>query len=399
MTEKITPLSCLENEPYRSILIILSAFPEGLELKHFRYLLLENPGFSRLKFEKITKPTLKKQLEKKLFSFKHYIKKSSKKTSYLQDCITRMKQAYIIEKINDKYKIHPNFYNNNFPLSQRVKENILEMYNCYPPNQSKSYLYRDKKQYLDHIEFVMGIPWDYIDKDAISEKISKIHRLCDEIEELKLSSIQEFWIKKLKWFNDGNKVSDNLKRALVNHPFDGAFYSIEFPLLNAIRKANNRDKKTNIQDWSFAQSVQNDINVRLKFYEFHNIPMKLTKSEFNKLKKPERKIINDYNKKAKKFWDAETKKKISMWSKRWLKVDNELSYDDIKSFVEWGWKQVSFIEKTHPLSIAFGRAGLLRSITGVPLQSQYCLSLRLPEKMLEKLGGDEGFESFNEEGY
>ena len=43
---EISQYNVFRREPYRSILITLMAFPDGLELKHLRWLLLANPGFS-----------------------------------------------------------------------------------------------------------------------------------------------------------------------------------------------------------------------------------------------------------------------------------------------------------------------------------------------------------------
>jgi hypothetical protein len=407
MPEKITPLHCLKIEPYRSILIALSAFTEGLELKHLRFLLLEKPGFSEIIFKGYADTWVKK-LQQAEFSFQGFITKSSMTVSQFSDCLIRMKQVRILDKIENRYRVHQDFYKQNYLVLQQIKNNIIEILNYYQPSQMKSYVHyitegepQNLHPRINHLGLVMGVPWKYIvDKDDVLKKINLLMDILDEVERKKLDGLKQEWIRRVDIFQDKSTTSEQLKKALTERPFNGAYYAIEFSLLSAIHRTSSYKKEINPQDWNLIQSIKNNGLVKLEYYKIHYMPMSKTPF-FHNTEKEKKKEVKLYNKTVESFWSKSPKKERQAWIKEWsrlmFKKDYNFSYEDIKKFVDWGWEQATFIEETHPLSIAFVRYGEFRSIDGKPLRFPYQIPGILPQKVLEKLGGEEISSSYIDE--
>jgi hypothetical protein len=319
-----------------------------------------------------------------------------------------MKKARVVEKIEDKYRVHPDFYKQGYLVSQQIKDNVIGICNYYQPSQMKNFVCYDSEGppqnpilRINHLGIVMGIPWKYIiDKDEISKKVDLLNNILDEIEKKKLDALKKEWMRRVDIFQDKPTTSEQLRKALKERPFNGAYYVIEFSLLSAIHRASSYKKEINLQDWNSIQSIQNNGLIKLEYYKIHGMPISKPPS-FQNTEKEKKKEVNQYNKTVESFWFKSPKKEgrawIKRWSQLWFKKDFNFSYDDIKKFVDWGWEQVTFIEETHPLSIAFVRYGELRNIDGKPLRFPYQIPYLLPKKMLEKLGGEEISESYIDE--
>lgn len=369
MPAPLNPEKIFTDEPYRSIMNLLTEFKEGLGLKDIQYALMKDHYLSVIgadvhnrldeRVEELVRSDKVKKYKMKIIKRK---KKRSRKNKEEHDKAANIRNNVFnflkklsnpkinaIYKEHKKYKIREDFRNEGLRLQNK---SALDFF-----SQDKIMDFSIKSRPAKHILY--GLSTEIYDKfssdekNIIQESLEKMGENIGVIEKIKIKTMLNELEERTNLFLNKTQ-SERIKKALKEHHsalWDAAQIAI---LDNSLRdkgiqnqwKIHSSISKLTFYcalGWIFTFPEEEDLTRKIQYHPVINSPYGIKLYNF----------IKQLPNKSIKLTQNKIKKYLTAWSENFFSEDYKFLIDDINEMIEWSWNNRDLFFDFFPMSIAF----------------------------------------------